>query len=273
MAIKSSGTISLGTTAGTDGSISGELGGTQPHALSEYYRDGSYSDGIFIPASQTSVPVGDWNGFYYTQSISFSDFYGVEAVTLTGSEAIGSWPVVFGSITHPGNQWGSKQFTNSSFAEVTATIDFLVVEASGANGTVQIRYFTSDSSAASSYTTTALTYVDLDISQSAVWQVKADWNYTTSTGAGSNAATITEPASNLDNAYRTLSTGSRVSYTWKVTANANNETGTIGGLGQGVTFYLKNTDGGGTVREVNSGSKTIFLKATRGLQQQVGGGE
>ena len=262
MAIASSGTISLGPTAGTDPqrSISGEFGGSTPHALSEYYRGGSE---VPNTAANSGVPPSG--------TISFGDFYDAANFAATGSEAIGSWPVVFGSLTHPGNQWGSKNFTNSSFAEVTATIDFLVVEASGAPGTVQIRYFTSDSSAASSYTTTALTYVDLDISQSAVWQVKADWNYTTSTGAGSNAATITEPASNLDNAYRTLSTGSRVSYTWKVTANANNETGTIGGFGQGVTFYLKNTDGGGTVREVNSGSKTIFLKATRGLQQEVGG--
>ena len=63
MTIKSSGTISLGTTAGTNGSISGELGGTQPHALSEYYRDGAYSDGISISLNSTSIPAGGWNGF------------------------------------------------------------------------------------------------------------------------------------------------------------------------------------------------------------------
>lgn len=55
MAIVSSGKISLGTTAGTDRSISGEFGGTQPHALSEYYGvDGG------VPGSG---------------AISFSDFY------------------------------------------------------------------------------------------------------------------------------------------------------------------------------------------------------
>ena len=58
MTIESSGAISLGTTAGTNRSISGELGGTEPHSLSEYSRDGSYSDGISIYASSTSIPTG-----------------------------------------------------------------------------------------------------------------------------------------------------------------------------------------------------------------------
>ena len=46
MAIESSGAISLGSAAGTNRSIAGEFGGSTPHSLSEYYRDGSYSDGI-----------------------------------------------------------------------------------------------------------------------------------------------------------------------------------------------------------------------------------
>ena len=258
MAIVGSGAISLGTAAGTNRSISGEFGGSTPHALSEYYRGGSE---VPNTSANNDVPT--------SSTIKFSDFYDSVNFAATGNEAIGSWPVVFGSITHP-NQWGSKQFTHPSLAEVTATIDFVVDET---NNRIEIRYYTSDSSAASSYTTVYLTYVDLDISQSSVWQCKADWNYTTSTGAGSNAATITEPASNLDNVYRTLSTGSRTAYTWSVEADDNNETGTIGGLGQGVTFYLKNTDGGGTAREVNSGAKTLFLRATRGLQQGAGGGQ
>ena len=63
MAIVSSGKISLGTTAGTDRSISGEFGGTQPHALSEYY-------GV-----DAGVPGSG--------AISFSDFYnGSDGVAL-----------------------------------------------------------------------------------------------------------------------------------------------------------------------------------------------
>jgi len=56
MTIESSGAISLGTTAGTDRSISAEFGGTVPHALSEYYDAASG-----VPASG---------------EIKFSDFYG-----------------------------------------------------------------------------------------------------------------------------------------------------------------------------------------------------
>ena len=41
MAIESSGAISLGTTAGTDRSISAEFGGDVPHSLSEYYDKGN----------------------------------------------------------------------------------------------------------------------------------------------------------------------------------------------------------------------------------------
>ena len=71
MAIVASGAISLGTAAGTDRSISGEFGGTTPHSISEYYRDAAYSDGINIPAGETSIPASG--------AISFSDFYGTAA--------------------------------------------------------------------------------------------------------------------------------------------------------------------------------------------------
>jgi hypothetical protein len=260
MAIENSGAISLGTVAGTNRSISAEFGGSTPHSLSEYYRDGSYSDSISIPPGETDIPASG--------AIKFSDFHGTAAFEATGNEAIGSWPTLGGFATHP-SPWGSKQFTNANRAEVTATIDFVVDET---NNRVEIRYFTSDSSAASSYTTVYLTYVDLDISQSSVWQCKADWSYTTSTGP-SDHATITEPAANLDNVYRTLNTSTRVDYTWNIEADSVFETGTIGGFGARVTFFLRNTDGGGTVREVNSGSKGLFLRATRGLVSGPGGPE
>jgi len=74
MPIESSGAISLGTTAGTNRSISGEFGGTQPHSLSEYYRDGSYSDGINIPSGETDIPASG--------QIAFSDFYGTSSVSV-----------------------------------------------------------------------------------------------------------------------------------------------------------------------------------------------
>ena len=63
MAIVSSGTLSIHTAAGTDRSITGEFGGTAPHALSEYYRGGAN-----VPSGATGVPA---NG-----TIKLSDFYG-----------------------------------------------------------------------------------------------------------------------------------------------------------------------------------------------------
>ena len=42
MALSTSGSISLGTTAGTNRSITAEFTGGAPHALSEYYKNGSY---------------------------------------------------------------------------------------------------------------------------------------------------------------------------------------------------------------------------------------
>ncbi|SVD98009.1 uncharacterized protein METZ01_LOCUS450863, partial [marine metagenome] len=58
-ALAASGALSLGTTAGTDRSISAEFGGTTPHGLSEYYGAATG-----IPASGT---------------IDFSDFHGTSA--------------------------------------------------------------------------------------------------------------------------------------------------------------------------------------------------
>ena len=59
-ALASSGSLSLGTSAGTDRSISGEFGGSAPHGLSEYY--------------------GVASGVPSSGEIEFSDFYGKAAV-------------------------------------------------------------------------------------------------------------------------------------------------------------------------------------------------
>ena len=152
MTIKSSGTISLGTTAGTNGSISGELGGTQPHALSEYYRDGAYSDGISISLNSTSIPAGGWNGFYYTESISFSDFYGVSA-PIAGSLAT-TWFTGFGQLPRMGF-WGNKSYTNANTAQVGANAGFYNDQA---NDRIALRDSTFDSSAASSFNYSYISY-------------------------------------------------------------------------------------------------------------------
>tara|TARA_B100000519_G_C14232256_1_gene432998 strand:- start:849 stop:1934 length:1086 start_codon:yes stop_codon:yes gene_type:complete len=61
--LASSGSLSLGTSAGTDRSISGEFGGSTPHALSEYYAGGSY-----VASGTGSIPSSG--------AIDFSDFHG-----------------------------------------------------------------------------------------------------------------------------------------------------------------------------------------------------
>ena len=58
-ALAASGALSLGTTAGTDRSISAEFGGTTPHALSEYY------------GCATGIPASG--------AIDFSDFHGTSS--------------------------------------------------------------------------------------------------------------------------------------------------------------------------------------------------
>ena len=61
MALQSSGTISLSD-------IAGEFGGTVPHAISEYYRNGG-----LVPGNNTNVPTSG--------TIDFADFYGTTNAT------------------------------------------------------------------------------------------------------------------------------------------------------------------------------------------------
>ena len=62
MALQSSGTITIQD-------IVDEFGGTAPHALSEYYRNGAY-----VGSNNTGVPTSG--------TISLSDFYGASAATV-----------------------------------------------------------------------------------------------------------------------------------------------------------------------------------------------
>lgn len=64
MAIVSTGAISLGTSAGTNRSISAEFGGTEPHSLSEYYGKGN------APASSSDGEIQLAADFYGTSDVS-----------------------------------------------------------------------------------------------------------------------------------------------------------------------------------------------------------
>ena len=68
MTIVASGALSLGTAAGTNRSISGEFGGSTPHALGEYYAGGAND-----PPDTGSIPTSG--------EIQFSDFFGTSDLT------------------------------------------------------------------------------------------------------------------------------------------------------------------------------------------------
>jgi hypothetical protein len=213
MPIESSGAISLGTTAGTNRSISGELGGTVPHSLSEYYRDGSYSDGITIPANETSIPASG--------EIKFSNFYGVSGAE-TGSLA-STW---FTSTGLPVPQprvgvWGHKNYTNASTAQVGASVGFYNDQA---NDRIALRDSTFDSSAAQTFNYTYVAYTGY---ATETFRAKCQYSVNASsifTASAENPASYS-PATNT---YANISTSSYSPiWQWKVTANSGTETGTL----------------------------------------------
>jgi hypothetical protein len=214
MPIESSGAISLGTTAGTNRSISGELGGTVPHSLSEYYRDGSYSDGITIPANETSIPASG--------EIKFSNFYGVSGAE-AGSLAT-TWFTSTGFPFAPQPRvgvWGHKNYTNASTAQVGASVGFYNDQA---NDRIALRDSTFDSSAAQTFNYTYVAYTGY---ATETFRAKCQYSVNASsifTASAENPASYS-PATNT---YANISTSSYSPiWQWKVTANSGTETGTL----------------------------------------------
>jgi len=276
MTIESSGAISLGTTAGTDRSISGELGGTQPHALSEYYRDNSYSDGISISANSTSIPTGGSGATYYGQAIKFSNFHGVSA-PVAGSLAT-TWFTGFGQLPRMGF-WGNKNYTNATFAQVGANVGFYNDQA---NDRIALRDSTFDSSAASSFNYSYISYTGYGTE---TFRAKCQYSVTASslfTASAENPASYS-PASNT---YANISTSNYSPvWQWTVTANSGTETGTltansgsapssanpywtIANSTESDTLSGPSSTFGGTTTYGN----TVSLTATRGTSGGPGGG-
>lgn len=131
MAIESSGAISLGTTAGTNRSVSAEFGGTEPHSLSEYYSKGN------APASG-EIQLA-------------ADFYGTSNVSLSG------WPSPTGGA--PNTAWGQRSYNSSSYSQVFCNYG---AKHDQTNDKIHHRWTTADSSAASSFTYADQSYVGLD---------------------------------------------------------------------------------------------------------------
>lgn len=222
MPIESSGAISLGTTAGTNRSISGELGGTEPHSLSEYYRDGSYSDGISIPATETGIPTGNWNGYTYTEEIRFSDFYGVSGPE-TGSLA-STW---FTSTGLPVPQprigfWGHKSITSTSSPQAGATVGFYNDQA---NDRIALRDSTYDSSAAQTYNYSYISYTGY-----ATETFQAKCQYALSAGSLNSSGCANNPTSGspATNTYASISTSTySPQWHWNVNATSSNTSCTL----------------------------------------------
>jgi hypothetical protein len=270
MPIESSGAISLGTTAGTNRSISGELGGTVPHSLSEYYRDGSYSDGITIPANETSIPASG--------EIKFSNFYGV-----SGAEAGSLATTWFTGSGLPVPQprvgvWGHKNYTNASTAQVGASVGFYNDQA---NDRIALRDSTFDSSAAQTFNYTYVAYTGY---ATETFRAKCQYSVNASsifTASAENPASYS-PATNT---YANISTSSYSPiWQWKVTANSGTETGTLS-ASTGTSASSDRpywTIANSTESDTLSGPETTFsgtttygnsvsLTATRGTTQGPGG--
>ena len=222
MTIESSGAISLGTTAGTNRSISGELGGTQPHSLSEYYRDGSYSDGISISASSTSIPTGSWNGFTYTDEIKFSDFHGVSAPE-TGNLS-NSWYTGGLGAEVPGFQWGNQNITSTSSPQAGARLGF---QNDQTNDRIAMRYAGFTSSAATSYSYAYISYTGY-----ATETFRAKCQYSLTPGGTNTSTCAQNPSSSspASNTYANISTSTySPEWLWSVSASSssNNQTCTL----------------------------------------------
>lgn len=268
MAIESSGAISLGSAAGTNRSIAGEFGGSTPHSLSEYYRDGNYSDGISIPSGETGIPASG--------AISFSDFHGTAAATF-------EW----GSIISIPQQWGDITGSNTSFgsAFASAQIGFAFQPE---DNRVRIRHANSSNSQGTSYSYVNMTYsgglTPTDV------QVQLNWSGSSSGSSGSGTSTV-EPSTGtpggnsftwISGTYHTIAeqstssdSGSFSDAIWSVTVSGTNQSRsyTAGGLsGSGLTIRFKAIGISGEPTKGPSSENTIGLTATKQSQGGFGGG-
>jgi len=268
MAIESSGAISLGSAAGTNRSIAGEFGGSTPHSLSEYYRDGSYSDGISIPSGETGIPASG--------AISFSDFHGTAA-------AFFEW----GSIISIPQQWGDITGSNTSFgsAFASAQIGFAFQPE---DNRVRVRFANSSNTQGTNFSYLNMTYsgglTPTDV------QVQLNWSgsFSGSTGSGisesepsdgtsggssftwtsGNYHTIAEQSTSSDN-------GSFSDAVWSVTVSSANKSRsyTAGGMsGSGMTMRFKAIGISGEPTRGPSSENTIGLTASKTSGLGGGGG-
>ena len=192
MALQSSGTITIQD-------IVDEFGGTAPHSLSEYYRNGTY-----VGSTNTGVPTSG--------TIALSDFYGASAATVvtvtegtlqssgTGSYNYGYiatskyWDDVqnqFYNIGTAGSRTPTtlngatiQNISRGDFKNTGTTEKFIVV----LSGTRSQSFFTSVTPQGGTTLNTASTSRFRQVSGSTVWVWNAD--FTTWDGTGTRTATF-----------------------------------------------------------------------------------
>ena len=169
MAIESSGAISLGTAAGTNRSISGEFGGSAPHAISEYYGVASG-----VPGSGT---------------IQFSDIHGTSSF---------SW----GTPNSPTNAiWAriAVRFVQSCHAKCKVGFQY---RSSGTGGKVRAAFLRSSGSGTGLYDGSNANESAVDLfpytgSDPASVQIKMEWTSITSVSTGGSTFEADDTAGNL----------------------------------------------------------------------------
>lgn len=268
MALASSGAISLGSAAGTDRSIAGEFGGSTPHSLSEYYRDGSYSDGISIPSGETSIPASG--------AIAFSDFHGTEAATF-------AW----GSIISIPQQWGDITGSNTGFGAAFASCQ-LGFAFQPDDNRIRIRHANSSNSQGTSFSYVNMTYSG-GLTPTSI-QVQLNWSGSFSGSSGSGTGgdepsdgtsggssftwtsgtyhTIAEQSTSSDN-------GSFSDAVWNVSVASANQLRSYvaGGMsGTSMTMRFKAIGISGTPTVGPSNANSIGLTASKSSGFGGGGG-
>mgnify|MGYP001200649773 FL=1 len=266
MAIESSGAISLGSAAGTNRSIAGEFGGSTPHSLSEYYRDGNYSDGINIPSGETDIPASG--------AISFSDFYGTAAATFT-----------WGSIIAIPQQWGDITGNQESFGSAFASCQLGFAHQPTLNR-IRVRFSNSSNTQGTSFSYVNMTYSG-GLTPTSI-QVQLNWSgsFSGSSGSGTGGSEPSDGTSGgnsftwTSGTYHTIAeqstpsdSGTFSNAVWSVTVSSANQLRRYrAGVssGTGMTMRFKAIGISGTPDEGPSSENTMDLIASK--EGQSGGG-
>lgn len=216
MAIVSSGAISLGTSAGTNRSISAEFGGTAPHSLSEYYGQGN------APASGEIQLAADFYGTSNVSPMSTTNFARINSSNNTSyiTRTITSG-IVFNSLAM---NFRLRRVTNFVYYEIQNAVSAATSSWFNTSGTSQ-------GSMGTSYVTMGRFNLD------GITSIKMNWALTSSPSGSSasifgNTALTGATYSASDNTFQTVSNNQSIGARLNVMATAecfaqNTSTGVV----------------------------------------------